>query len=471
MITYEQVLKVFNKLPISYYCGKKIDVVLSKEEESSFINLVEQQITISYPTIEKYFANQPDNKILEKGIRTYLYHELSHAVATPYIEQFVVEDKDFKDIFNCFEDERIEVIFKDFYLDVNFRWLIKLTAEVEGESPIAQFFRKVRLRECNFEEKIIIETFIDKYSKLNRYSSFKEIEEYQKDIYILYKLLTDQNLSKKEIEVLDAITATYSIYEAGENSGEGRSIFAKLDLDTLEDSTSDFTRRLRAILYRKSKLKGNTNSVMAKTSGRILPSLLCKPNNFKWFESSGEGSKFSEGKIRFNFFIDQSGSFAGMFKKINLILKELSDIEKEMPDFEFKLVTIDQQIELKSKNKRIIETNHKRFYGNSLTPELFKIYHKLQNQKYKVINIIMFNGNAICTDYKMPDGTILRGNTEAQAINFKAFNHSNCIIISDTSNREDINKYCKVAKKEFVKPTEFLQKFEDIILKKIQLFL
>ena len=83
----------------------------------------------------------------------------------------------------------------------------------------------------------------------------------------------------------------------------------------------------------------------------------------------------------------------------------------------------------------------------------------------------MFNGNAICTDYKMPDGTVLRGNTEAQAINFKAFNHSNCIIISDTSNREDINKYCKVAKKEFVKPTEFLQKFEDIILKKIQLFL
>ena len=256
--------------------------------------------------------------------------------------------------------------------------------------------------------------------------------------------------------------------------GEGEStsvepLQVKLNrLTELSDSKS-FRLKLASILNRNAKIKGTDNSVMAKTSGKLSPRLLTKPDNYKWFENSGDSSHFSEGKIKFNLFIDQSGSFVKNFNKVNSILKELLKLEKDMPNFEFDLITMDNEITYKQKERRFITCNEKRFYGNSLNPELFNIYRKANSSNAKNINIILFDGIATCDTYKMKDGTILKPHSKEQINCFKAFNHANDIIISDSSNEVNLRKMCKNAKITIT--TEFSKKLEEILLKNIQIFL
>ena len=124
--------------------------------------------------------------------------------------------------------------------------------------------------------------------------------QYMKDIEVLFNLLTSsKSLTKEEEKIIKGFIPT----EVGE--GESNSLEplqAKLDrLTDLTDSKS-FRAKLASILYRNAKIKGTDNSVMAKTSGRLNPRLLTKPDNYKWFENSGESSHFSEGKIKFNLF-------------------------------------------------------------------------------------------------------------------------------------------------------------------------
>ena len=156
-LNYATVLKIFNTLPIGYYFGARLEAVLSETSEDSFINLVDLKIVISYPTIlEKYNTIQEKDKI-EIIIRTLLYHEVSHAILTPYIADL---NKENAIIFNIFEDERIETVLKHKFLDVDFKWLISLTELPEEKDPFVEFFSKVRLRNCSEEENTMIDLLI-----------------------------------------------------------------------------------------------------------------------------------------------------------------------------------------------------------------------------------------------------------------------------------------------------------------------
>ena len=305
---------------------------------------------------------------------------------------------------------------------------------------------------------------ISKYSKLNRTSSCSKAFEYINDIYELYKILTDvKPLTEKQKEF---VVNLYSV-EIGDKPSETNPILSYLDINDVQIDNKSFRLKLANILHRNAKIKGTDNSVMAKTSGKLNPILLTKPDNYKWFESSGDSSHFKEGKIKFNLFIDQSGSFTKNYQKVNSILKELIKLEREIPLFSFDLVTLDNEIELKNKKKRFILTNEKRYYGNSLNPELFSIYRKLQDFNSKVINIILFDGVMTCDPYKMKDGTELKSHSKEQRQCLKAFNHPNDIIISDTSNQNDLKQYCRNAHINIAE--NFLTEFEDILLKKIQI--
>lgn len=463
-LTYEKVLRIFRTLPIGYYFGNRIEANLSVDSEESFINLLEPRIIISYPNILKAYEKSNKELELEVIVRTLLYHEVSHAILTPILTD--LDDFSFTN-FNIFEDERIEVLEDKTFLDVNFKGLLR-TLEVENLSnPTNLFFDKVRLRHCSEEENNIIEALIYKYKDLDKLSPIKISLDYVKDINILFKLLTSSEpLSVEEEKILIKLFSD----EIGE--GESTSVEplqVKLNrLTELSDSKS-FRLKLASILNRNAKIKGTDNSVMAKTSGKLSPRLLTKPDNYKWFENSGDSSHFSEGKIKFNLFIDQSGSFVKNFNKVNSILKELLKLEKDMPNFEFDLITMDNEITYKQKERRFITCNEKRFYGNSLNPELFNIYRKANSSNAKNINIILFDGIATCDTYKMKDGTILKPHSKEQINCFKAFNHANDIIISDSSNEVNLRKMCKNAKITIT--TEFSKKLEEILLKNIQIFL
>ena len=462
-LNYATVLKIFNTLPIGYYFGARLEAVLSETSEDSFINLVDLKIVISYPTIlEKYNTIQEKDKI-EIIIRTLLYHEVSHAILTPYIADL---NKENAIIFNIFEDERIETVLKHKFLDVDFKWLISLTELPEEKNPFIEFFSKVRLRNCSEEENTMIDLLISKYNKLNKTSPYATSLSYVKDIIALFHLLTSsEEISKEDEALLMNFISPNAVGEA--ESSEP--ILTYLDINIKQFDNPSFKFKLSNILYRNKKIKGNENSVMAKTSGKLCPRLLTKPNNYKWFESSGDGSHFTEGKIKFNLFIDQSGSFVKNFNKVNSIIKQLLSLEREYSNFEFDLVTIDNEITYRPKDKRYLSSNEKRFYGNSLNPELFTIYRKLQNPKYTNVNIILFDGIATCDKYIMPNGIELKPHSKEQLECFKAFNHNNDIIISDPSNGTNLKKYCKNAKISITK--DYSEKLEDILLKKIQILL
>ena len=460
-INYAKALKIFKTLPIGYYFGNRIEAELSETSEDTFINLLELKITISYPLISEKYSHIKNTEDAELIIRTFLYHEVSHAILTPVIK----EELKNPEAVNIFEDERIETILENYYLNVNFKYLVNLTDnDFTSEDPISVFYRKVRLRQCTQEENELIERLISKYSKLNRTSSCSKAFEYINDIYELYKILTDvKPLTEKQKEF---VVNLYSV-EIGDKPSETNPILSYLDINDVQIDNKSFRLKLANILHRNAKIKGTDNSVMAKTSGKLNPILLTKPDNYKWFESSGDSSHFKEGKIKFNLFIDQSGSFTKNYQKVNSILKELIKLEREIPLFSFDLVTLDNEIELKNKKKRFILTNEKRYYGNSLNPELFSIYRKLQDFNSKVINIILFDGVMTCDPYKMKDGTELKSHSKEQRQCLKAFNHPNDIIISDTSNQNDLKQYCRNAHINIAE--NFLTEFEDILLKKIQI--
>ena len=469
MITYETVLRILRTLPIGYYFKNKINVSLSSEEPTSFINLNDLEIIISYPQIQAKAKFVEEGEDYEKLIRTFLYHEVAHAIFTPVIENLGYEPE----IFNIFEDRRIETISRNSFMLTDFDWLIGLGQEqIANDSPLATFFQKVRLHKCNVAEETLINTIIIEFKDLTNYSCFGEKMRYAKKVYDVYLALTNPNPAKfNDVFLAESAEAYFlkginEVRESSMDTDVSQILFGILNLEEQEDKPSNFERRLRSILYRANKLKGNTETVMAKTSGKINARLLTKPDNIKWFTNKGDGSKSKFGKIRFNLFIDQSGSFASNFKAVNNMLKCLTDLEKEINNIEFEIVTIDNEIKLCPKNKRFINTTEKRFYGNSLNPELYKIYSRLQSSKMKVINIILFNGDAICDHWNN-----WAAHSELQAECFSAFNHNNCIIISDLANKEYIDKYCKKAKVKYISSKDYLENFEDEILNKIQIFL
>ena len=109
------------------------------------------------------------------------------------------------------------------------------------------------------------------------------------------------------------------------------------------------------------------------------------------------------------------------------------------------------------------------FPMNSLNPELFKIYRKVQSNTSKNINIILFDGIATCDAYTTKEGITLKPHSKEQLDCFKAFNHANDIIISDKSNEANLRSRCKNAKITIT--SNFSEKLEEILLKKIQIFL
>ena len=463
-LTYEKVLKIFKTLPIGYYFGNRIEAVLSKDSDKSFINLLEPLIIISYPSILEAYSKANQDLELEVIVRTLLYHEVSHAILTPILTEL---DEFTSILFNIFEDERIETLEKDFFLSVNFKGLLKTLEVSDNSEPIQMFFNKVRLRHCSQDENNIIEALIYKYRDLDKSSPNSLSMNYIRDIKTLFKLFTSsEELTKEEEKIL------FNLFDNAVGEGESTSsepLPVKLNRLTDFSDSKSFRIKLASILYRNAKIKGTSNSVMSKTSGKLNPRLLLKPNNYKWFENSGEGSHFSEGKIKFNLFIDQSGSFVKNFNKVNSILKELLILEKTLPNFEFDLITMDNEITYKPKERRCIASNEKRFYGNSLNPELFKIYRKVQSNTSKNINIILFDGIATCDAYTTKEGITLKPHSKEQLDCFKAFNHANDIIISDKSNEANLRSRCKNAKITIT--SNFSEKLEEILLKKIQIFL
>lgn len=465
-ITYAKIEQILKTLPIGYYVGHNIKVILSEGNESYF-NYVENEIVISSKMIQKALESQTDENKIEQYVRTLLYHEISHTIMTPKILFERLCDRD-KQIVNIFEDERIETILKDNFINVDFKdFLFNVTnvdEVIENKDTMSKFYSIVRYRKGEKTFVDLVDKIILTYQNINYDSNeFLDYGDYRKQIIKLYELIDEyqeknkqQTKNKENNDNNDEksqqkdINKTYEYDENNENETLKESIKKMNDcLDctnsirknkilnqttlkqTLEKIEAKFN--VQSIndsikhQLRKSGLNGNaTSSYTGKFNYRLIQN-----NDYKYFTSVSSNNSYRQyQKFHLNLFIDVSGSFDRNRNIVNYILKILSNFESENHNFSFDLITINTKIEEYDKKHRWIE---KCFGGNSLLKEIYDVVRKHQQYQATIYNIVLFDGDACCeSTYEEP--------LNEQSKNFKAFDHSNFTIISDKSNEKYLKR-------------------------------
>lgn len=446
----KEVVEILKTLPIGYYAGRDIEVVFSTTEETSFYSVLEDKITFSLQNIFTALENS-DSIELETAVRTVLYHETAHAILTP-------EHLKVTDIINIFEDERIETLLEDFFMNTNFKGNIKAICNYQGEKPTSldeAFFFLVRFRQGRKELLEEVERIIYDFSALNRQTnSWWDIELYKDSIKNLYDALkkdykdneqayqnwnlnesnelqgdlTDfktrqiSNGSSLESDKRDFAEQIREMLENSEHSGKGEKIFKCGACSYVDTALIQKIERI----FEKFNKRNNSGSAITNYSGVLNPRL-CGNSDYRFFErkaiAKGQ-NKF--GSLHLNLFIDVSGSFYPNKEVVNRLLKALEIISKKNSDFTFDVVHCEVGEQLKKGKEIYIEPGG----GNRLTFGIVEIYKELQKPNTMNYNIFLFDGDA----YPQKQRRITP---------FKALDFSNCAFISDSDNEEFLAKNTK----------------------------
>lgn len=482
-ITFNEIEKILKTLPIGYYLKRNVDVTLDPDTECSYYVPMEDTIRISFKQLESAFESVKKTKNVEKIVRGMLYHEVSHAFITP-------KELRMTSWMNTFEDERIESVLRHYYLNTNFRELVKLVNNFKGEKPAnakQAFYQLVRYRVGDKDWLKRLHELIQKYKTLNRRNEGYELYEYENDVRNFYENFMmwykmnhpelDEIKSQPEAPSASSCKSDESSESATESDESGDESDEETDemtddesdeesdeagnLESDEESESDeslsskeidnvmsdalnelvdkeMIDSVQQILQRISKSTSKNGSAINAYSGVFDPRSVVR-DDYKYFVQQnriGHIKAFS--KVHLNLFIDRSGSFRRSQDTVNKLLYSLRLFENSNPNFTFDLVTCGMGERLETKKDRIMECRG----GNKLDHDVFDLFKKLQFAGQTNYNIVLFDGDAF-SDYYGHRETI-----EAQK-NFGAFNASNVTIISDYDNKDAIEKYACSAKKIF----------------------
>ena len=363
---------------------------------------------------------------------------------------------------NIFEDERIETILGDYFLDVDFKKQVlhingfKSLDEVPNPAPtaMAKFYSVVRfgIGEKKFVDEV--DRIIKDYAKFNSSTYLWQTYSYIDEVKALYRAITGEEPPNENI-----ITASVPFNAEGEEDVDGENTVAPSDVDeeTEEEKSGDdaegkpchgrknplkekeieklikstfitnkyvdtkLTDELSMILENFSK-KNNSGSALAGYSGTFNARAVVR-EDYKYFErkaSINGSNKF--GTFHLNLFIDESGSFYRSETAMNTLLRSLTDIERKNPNFTLDVVFcgISERL-VQDKRHRIFKADG----GNRLDKKTYELYRKLQKPNTYNYTIACFDGDA-CSDGGRSDH------------GFGAFDHNNCVIISDYDNERYI---------------------------------
>ena len=532
--------EVLRTLPVGYYLGHQVTMNLDTKGDATFINMENESITVSYRNIADMCENAPEDIDKESIIRSLFYHEISHAIMTPSPKtlpkdpgffrtgnslspkqaQYIFSI--FKDLFNIFEDERIETLLADYYMNVNFKRNVILLNNIDpnveqyNKDPIKKFFVLVRYR-VGPEELVnavssIIRTYGDitatgiskKHGKATNYGG-KEI---WNTINAYYKHIVDLFL-KLNPEVQDNLkqaknnTESYSenCTEDESNSqgnGASRAVRTKCDggAASCEDCPGALTQKeveqiLGQVAQQLDKnpipvnlgavktiaVKSTTNAGAAAVADRLNKVLTtamnkrkarsagsygyagqidpraCMNRNYKWFAKKTSGSSDAKrfDKIHFNLFCDNSGSFAASMDTMNGLILTMKKLAEKNHDFSMTVIHCQVGVKVPDQNNPYLDTNG----GSRLTKEVFEIYNRVQVPNATNYNLVVFDGDMLA-HIEDPDGK-----------NFAAFNHPNCIVVSDTDNEPYFTKNAPQAKCKFLNGN-YAEAFEQVVLEQIE---
>lgn len=503
-VSYFEVKKVFDTLPVGYYIGRDVKRELSESKDGSYYDPMNDKIIISFPFI-KEGLDKSETTDIENDTRTLLYHEVSHAFLTPkklmntfrycgakfgYNELRI--GMSFNSIINIFEDERIERIFDKYFYGVNFRKYCERVNDWKGishpsniEEAWFDFIRfRTTVKRC---EELLpqIDEIIKMNNTLTNHSDFDKSLNYCSYVWKLFinffnkwKKEDETNKEKNESDTTlesrktkKADNSSSENEEKGKAKEGGRGITNNSDDD--EENPIISSKELQKIIKNISEqyidkniidafmLLFNKNSKVTKKnsaainaySGVFDPRSTIR-DDYKFFlQSNRVGHQKAFSKMKLNLFIDRSGSFDNSVPMVNKIIYALQKIEKVNPDFEFDVVTIGMDERLLPKNNRTFNAAG----GNAITPALKKIYNSLQNSKYQTINILLFDGNCH-TDCNFKDCESL-----------SVFNNKKSIVISEDSNRFVFDKFIPSVKVNYCK--NFVNELFKSIITALQIVL
>ena len=479
-INKTEIKQILDTLPIGYYADRPITVNISETEETSFYDLEKDEITFAYNNIAVALENVEDFD-KETAIRTVLYHELSHAILTP-------QNMQIDDMLNIFEDERIETLLNDFYLNTDFKGMVYAeTKDFIPQDEIGAFFKVVRCRQGKAEFLKRVEEIIYKYAMLGHNINCDEywdrgtdtVNYYVKEVKKLYddiakdfrKNPNSYNIPNSMNNPSNATTPNEmdwirNAQRCGYTKEEAEKMFEELkkhfdNAENTENKTADDTANDTADdtadegepngnkgglgkLIIKQAFGGETVSSLNEKLANIISIFnkknasgsaytsysgiinpkLCGNNNYRFFERKAE----TKGNNRFgSFHLTLWIDTSGSFYDNK---NATNSLIKALELIEKKNPNFSLDIVHCSCGERLMPKGQ-RFInpdgGNHLDKKVFELYRKLQKSNTYNYNIFLFDGNA------NPD--YIKGRTTFNLVDF-----NNCMFISDYSNERYLNK-------------------------------
>lgn len=468
--------RILDTLPIGYYAGRKIPVELNKTEPTSYYSPMEDKIVVSYPIIAERLEAVKEDSNTEEAVRSMLYHEVSHAILTPSsLSEYACDDA-----VNIVEDERIETIFSDYYMNVDFeKQLYDITGGPKNppSNKLEEFFNLIRFGVGS--PKLIEKRnkLLSDYKHLNRRSNKYDSYSYKRAIDKLYQELEEEEKDNKEENAnSDGENTDNSEESNGDNNKQSISVenneteVNKCDLhlsreeiqamckdsvelfDTHDEEEikelEDFRKTVTAIIDNFNK-KNKSGSGIGGYSGVFNPRMVTR-QDYKYFERAMNIQGNNQfGTCHLNLFIDCSGSFCYNETRINSIIAILSDIERHNKNFTMDLSFINH------KYKDCITMKDREFRaggGNAIPKDMKQRFLARQKNGTCNYNIVLFDGDAFSDDFVSFSEKIAK---------FSAFDYKQTCLITDSDNKKYLGRGFKNTK---VIVTE---KYTDELIKNI----
>ena len=470
-VSYSRIEAIYKTLPIGYYLGRNIKMELSKTSKDSFYAPASDSITISAPCIINACDRITSEEVnLEEVIRGLVYHEISHVILTGKTPLDLDSVQRAHTIFNIVEDERIETIFRDYYMRTNFRKNIMLINNYRGEAPLSvdeAFYQFIRYHVV--EDKMWLDrlhSLIRKHRNLNCSSDRWDWDQYMKDVLELYRDFCHKNPDPEENKNSSKGKSGDSVPSDDADDMDMSEMTPEQIADIFANGTAEFDdltpsnakalvtkirkkvfdyyedpelkAKITKIIEGARKKRGMLEGSIRGYSGRIDPKGFAR-NDYKIFiKNTNGGSINGNAKTHFNLFIDNSGSFCGNDDTMNRFIRVLNSLVS--PKFDFDVITLNTHIvEWTSTTEMLFDSTG----GNRIDSEIFPIFKKHQKLQCNNFNIVLFDGDAYTDDRR-------RDSYKGVKNNFSAFDSEGTIIISDTDNVKYIEPSISKAKVKYI---------------------
>lgn len=249
--------QILEGLPIAHYLKvDTIPIVFDETAETSYFNPKKFEIHIALSNIVKSLSNRKCEEIsdleLEKTIRCFLYHEISHAILTPkdlmvFIPKFnewAKSDLLTPSIVNILEDERIETILKGYYLLVDFRENLRnLCGKGAEPKSFEQFvFNAIRLKSSPIKQDFInlrLKIFVKTTKGICAGSTFAawQLLDYMLQLTKFLKEIWDEIVAEREKEESSG-SSTSEDEQESEDGAEGGSESSSKEVEESESEDS-----------------------------------------------------------------------------------------------------------------------------------------------------------------------------------------------------------------------------------------